>query len=256
MITAGIDAGVEFTKAVILRDGIPVGRSKAVSGGTGRDAAARSAYQEALKQAGLETAQVEKVVATGKGKYDVSFADDRYTEGVTLAMGALHLCPETTTVVQCGADETLAITITSEGKVGELVLNQKCSAGLGTFLRTMARRLDMSLEEMGAVPIEGLDIAVSDGCTLFAELDALDLLNRGSSRQEVAAAVTKAVAVRAATVVQDVILADLSCVLMTGGLTQNQAFVKAMRDRTGIDFKVYEDGEYAGAIGAALIAAQ
>lgn len=56
--------------------------------------------------------------------------------------------------------------------------------------------------------------------------------------------------------VQDVILADLSCVLMTGGLTQNQAFVKAMRDRTGIDFKVYEDGEYAGAIGAALIAAQ
>ena len=52
------------------------------------------------------------------------------------------------------------------------------------------------------------------------------------------------------------ILADLSCVLMTGGLTQNQAFVKAMRDRTGIDFKVYEDGEYAGAIGAALIAAQ
>ena len=64
MITAGIDAGVEFTKAVILRDGIPVGRSKAVSGGTGRDAAARSAYQEALKQAGLETAQVEKVVVT------------------------------------------------------------------------------------------------------------------------------------------------------------------------------------------------
>lgn len=256
MITAGIDAGVEFTKAVVLKDGVPVGRGRAVSGGAGRGAAAREAYHEALALAGLEANQVERVIATGKGKYDVSFAHDQYTEGVALLHGARFLCPEATTVLQCGADETLAIVITPEGTIDELVLNQKCSAGLGTFLRTMARRLDMTMEEMSGVPIEGLDIAVSDGCTVFAELDALDLLNQGVPRQEVAAAVTKAAAVRAATVVQDVILADLRCVLMTGGLTQNRAFVKAMADRTGIDFRLCPDGVYAGAIGAALIAAR
>ena len=256
MITAGIDSGVEFTKAVILKDGIPVGFGKTRSGGAGRDMAARRAYQEALAQSKLESAQVERVFATGKGKYDVSFADDRYTEGVTLAAGARYLCPNATAVIQCGADETLAVALTPEGAIAELVLNQKCSAGLGIFLTAMAHRLEMALDEMGAVPIEGLDIAVSDGCTVFAELDALDLLNQGIQTQEVAAAVTKSAAVRAATVVQDVILADFSCVLMTGGLTQNKAFVKALEDRTGIAFITCENGEYAGAIGAALVAAQ
>ena len=120
----------------------------------------------------------------------------------------------------------------------------------------MARRLEMTEEEMGAVPIEGLDVAVSDGCAVFAELDALDLLNRRVPRREVAAAVTKAAAVRAATVVHDLILADLSRVLLTGGLAQNRAFVKALSDRVGIDFQVCGDGVYAGAFGAALLAAE
>ena len=34
------------------------------------------------------------------------------------------------------------------GKIDEVVLNQKCAAGIGIFLRSIARRLGLSLEEM------------------------------------------------------------------------------------------------------------
>lgn len=256
MLTAGIDAGAEYTKAVILENGELLGRGCAASGGAGRDAAARDAYRAALAAAGRDESKVEKIVSTGIGKYDVSFATDRYTDGVALAKGVRQLCPAATMVIQCGADETLAVTVTPEGGVGELVLNQKCSAGLGTFLRTMGRRLGMTAEEMGAVPVQGLDVPVSDGCTAFAELDALDMLNDGASPAEVAAAVTKAVAVRAATVVNDVILADTGHVALTGGMAKNPAFVKALAERTGLALDVCENGEYTGAIGAGLLAAQ
>lgn len=111
---------------------------------------------------------MEKVVATGKGKYDVSFADDRYTEGVTLAMGALHLCPgdHDRGSVWCGRDS--GDYHYQRRKSGGVGAESEMFSGTWHFPAHMARRLDMPLEEMGAVPIEGLDIAVSDGCTLFA----------------------------------------------------------------------------------------
>lgn len=256
MITTGIDAGAEYTKAVIIQNGLLLGSGCAPSGGANRDDLAKNAYKAALGVVGIDLSQVERVVATGIGKYDVSFADDRFTDGVALARGARQLCPKATMVVECGADNTLAVIISPMGEVMEMVQNQKCSAGLGTFLRTMARRLGMTLEEIGSVSVEGLDIPVSDGCTAFAELDALGLLNNGASPAEVASAVTKAVAVRAATVVSDIILPDTGHVALTGGMSKNPAFVKALQDRTGIHFDVCRNGEYTGAIGAGLIAAQ
>jgi len=255
MITAGIDVGVETVKAVILRDGSIVGCGKAQSGGAKRAASAQSAYEDALQMAGLSAGEVSKTAATGKGKYDVPFAGDRITEPICALNAAKFFCPDATCAVDIGADETLALTVDENGRIKQFVLNEACAAGLGNFIKFMAKRLGLSLEEISEIPPAAQGkAALNAACAVFAELDALDLLNRGVPPAEVAAAVVRAAAVRAAAVINDITFPAFEVSLLFGGLTKNKAFVKALEDRSGISFTVPQNSEYAGALGAAIFA--
>ena len=255
MITAGIDVGCENVKVVILKNGEVAGKAMGESGGAGRAGAVEQAWQSALSGAGLTAGDVEKVVATGKGKHAVSFAGDRITEPLSAYTAARYLCPDATAVMDAGADETLVATIRKDG-IGEFVINEKCAAGLGAFLSYMGRRLELTPEEMGALGRPGPDSrAVNDGCVVFAEMDALGLLNRGATPLEVAAAVTESAAVRASTVVNDITIPNWDKVVLIGGLAKNAAFVHALNANAELDVFVPRDPEYGGALGAALFAA-
>ena len=210
---------------MIVKDGRSSAAGRA-SGGAKRAANIQAVYEAALKDAGVAAEDVAKVVATGKGKYDIPFANDRITEVVTNAKAAKALCPEATTVVSVGADETLVATLGGE-KISEFCLNQKCAAGLGLFLEYMARRLGQSLEEMSALETPG-EVMVNDGCVVFAELDALSPLNRGADAKEITKAVTEAAAWRTSTTINDITAQDRTCVVLFGGLTKNAAFLKSL----------------------------
>jgi activator of 2-hydroxyglutaryl-CoA dehydratase len=119
----------------------------------------------------------------------------------------------------------------------------------------MARRLELSLDEMGALPPMAPDgPAVNDGCAVFAELDALNLLFKGSAPKDIAVALTDAAAVRVCATVNDITNTKSDCMVLFGGLTKNKAFVAALEKYAKLSFVVPEDAEYAGAIGAACSA--
>ncbi len=253
MVTAGIDVGLEHIKVVIIKDNKVVGKASGLSGGTKRPAAVEAVYHDALKTTGIAASDVSKIVATGKGKFDVAFAADRVSEAVTAAKAAGVLVPGATTVMGIGADEILVATLDGE-KIKEFVVNQKCAAGLGLFLEYMACRLEMSMEELSALEGPGT-VPVNEGCAVFAELDALSLLNRGADPKEVAKAITEACAWRANSVLNDIYKPAKDCVALLGGMTKNTAFVKALERISGIKFVIPAEAEFAGAIGAAAIAA-
>ena len=253
MITAGIDVGLAYTKAVVMKDGKVVGKATGLSGGVGRPAAVKAVYDEALAEAGIKAADVEKVFSTGKGKFDVEFADDKLTEVVTAAKTAKMAAPGVTTVIDIGADEIVVGTVDGEN-IHEFVINQKCGAGLGLFLEGMADRFDMTIEEMSA--LDGpLSVTVNDGCVVFAELDALSLLNRGTDAKEIAKALVEACAWRANTTINDIYQQKRDCVVLMGGMVLNGAFLKALERISGLKFVIPEDPAYGGAIGAAALAA-
>ena len=253
MITAGIDVGLEYTKAVVMKDGKVAGKAIGLSGGVGRPAAVQAVYDEALKAAGVKAADVAKVFATGKGKFDVAFADDRLTEVVTAAQAAKLTAPNVSTVITAGADEIVVATVGAE-RINEFVLNQKCAAGLGLLMESIADRFEMTVEELGA--LDGpLTVKVNDGCIVFAELDALSLVNQGVDPKEVCKAVVEACAWRASMTINDIYKPDKACVVMMGGLVMNKAFLKALERISGIKFVLPEDPVYAGAMGAASLAA-
>jgi predicted CoA-substrate-specific enzyme activase len=258
MVTVGVDMGMENVKVVVLKDGEIVGRAKRRSGGIRRLESAEEAVQEAMKAAGLSAdARADKTIATGKGKFDLAaIVDDILTEPVTAAKAAEFLCPGATCVVNVGADETMAMTLDGDYGITQMMINEKCAAGPGHLIRNMGRRLGLSPDEMAALPpVADGGPRVSDGCIVFAELDALSLLNDGVSAQEVGSAITATAVIRASTILSDITIPNLENTVLLGGLTNNPAFTEALKAQTGIDFVIPADAEYAPALGAALYAA-
>jgi benzoyl-CoA reductase subunit D len=255
MITAGIDVGLESIKIAIVKDGSVVGKSSGLSGGAGRPDAIHALWEEALENAGVSAGDVENTVATGAGKFDVGFASRNVTEPIADARAARFYLADARAVVDVGADQTRVITLGEDGKAAEIVLNQKCSAGIGTILKYIARRLEMTLDEISALaPGAAKDTVVNDGCIVFAELDALELLNENVPKEEVAAAVTEAMAVRANMILNDKHAPAKSGTVLIGGVAGNVAFANALKTRSGIDFVIPKDAEFGGAVGAALVA--
>ncbi len=254
MITAGIDVGIESLKAVILKDSKVLARGAGLSGGANRPKTAEQVWKDTLAAAKLKPADVAKVVATGQGKQDVSFAQDRITEPVAAAWAARFLYPKATAVVDIGADQVRVVILGKGDAILEVVMNQKCAAGLGIFLKSMARTLGMTLDEMGSLSGNGKAV-VNDGCSVFAEMDALGLLNRNIPREDVARAAVEAVAVRVSSILNDKVKPTKDATVLVGGVSHNKAVVAALKSRSGINFIVPEQAEYAGALGAALMAA-
>ena len=64
------------------------------------------------------------------------------------------LFPSVRTVIDVGAEEGRAIRVNDKGKVVDFAINEKCAAGAGTFTETMARALEVELEEMGPLSLK------------------------------------------------------------------------------------------------------
>jgi predicted CoA-substrate-specific enzyme activase len=257
MITAGVDAGLMNTKVAILKDGKIIGRAAGASGGGGRGEAVERIWEEALRTAGVAASQVGMVVSTGIGREDVAFAGKTVVESLADAQAARFLYPGATAVVDAGADQTRVVTLGEGGRASEVVTNQKCMAGLGLMLEVIADRLEMTLEEMSALGPEFSDrIPLNDGCPVFAEQGALELLNQGVSRKEIADAVTNVAVVRLLSILNDKVRPKNDSTVFIGGLTKNAAVTERLKRCSGIGFRIPEAAEYGGALGAALIAAK
>jgi predicted CoA-substrate-specific enzyme activase len=254
MITAGIDVGLEYVKAVILRDGEVIARGEGLSGGANRARSAEKVWKNMLAKTKLPAGDIDRVIATGQGKLDVRFAQDNIVEPVADARAARFLYPGAKSVVDVGADQVRVVTLGDGDAITEVVMNQKCAAGLGILLESMARTLGITLDEMGKIS-GASNATVNDGCAVFAEMDALGLLNRNVPPKEVARAVIEAVAVRLNSILNDKVRPPKDATVLVGGVSKNTAVVSALRKRSGISFIIPEHAEYAGALGAALVAA-
>jgi predicted CoA-substrate-specific enzyme activase len=256
MITVGIDVGIENSKAVVLKDGNVLARGMVPSGGSGRAKAAEQVYQEVLQHAGLSASDVDKVVATGLGRWDVNFADARVVEPLADVKAALALSPFSRAVISLGADQARAVKFDAEGKVLQYSLNFKCAAGIGLFLESIALMLGMSLDEMSQMPAGSQNgVAVNDQCAALAELDVVSLIHDNVPRDSIVRAINEAMATKYSSMVHQLNDDIKSEAVLVGGVAANAGMVKAFKDRLGINLVVPDQPQYAGALGAAVIAA-
>lgn len=252
MITLGIDVGSITTKAVLISGGQVIGSGLAPSGYRPEESA-RNALAEALKGLVIDRDKIARVVATGYGRKSVSFADKAITEISCHAEGASFLIPSVRFVIDVGGQDSKAILLNGEGKVLNFIMNDKCAAGTGRFLEVMARALELSLDEMTVLSnLSTSPAKISSLCTVFAESEVISLIARGEARENIVAGIHEAIAQRIVAMARR--LGIIGPVMITGGVAKNGGVVNALAKVLGEPVKTSPLGQFAGAIGAALLA--
>ncbi len=254
MVTAGIDMGAKNIKIVILNERDILCR-KVAAAEIDRKASANKMLKEALDESGVKREDVSKIVATGSSKKAVDFADKDSTIISCDAVAMAAFYPTVNTIIDVGAEESLAIKSDKDGKVINSAVNEKCAAGSGAFVEAMARAMQVPIEEFAELSLKS-DSAISMNaqCAIFAESEVVTLVHEGRARMDICRAVHDAMASRIISMVRRIgIEKDVAVV---GGTAQNKGLLESIRREIGgdIDLIVPEAPTFTGALGAALIA--
>ncbi|WP_251448771.1 acyl-CoA dehydratase activase [Vermiculatibacterium agrestimuris] len=254
MITMGVDVGSTSSKAIILQDGSEILAKTVVNMGTGTQGPGQ-ATEQALAQAGLCRENIGCMVATGYGRLTFPGADHQVSEVTCHGRGIGFLLPEVRTVIDIGGQDAKALQINSRGKLMNFVMNDKCAAGTGRFLDVMAKVLGVPVEGLGQLSAQSEHpVSISNVCTVFAESEVISHLAAGAKLSDIAAGIHISVARRVAALAMRVGIEGQ--VAMSGGVALNQGVVRAMEMELKRPVLVHPDAQLAGALGAALLAAE
>lgn len=252
MITVGLDLGTQSVKAVVLKDDAVAARGKAFSGFDPAKAA-EQALDAALKEAKLSIDDVGHVTATGSGMDMASNAKSTVSMMGADAKAGVHLFPNARTIIDVGAEEARAVKCDDNGIMMDFVVNERCAAGAGAFIEAMARALEVKLEDMGPLSLKAERASsINASCVIFGESDVVSLIHKQESKPEIARAIFEAMADRVSSMVHR--LGVNPDVVLVGGVAKDIGFVNSLKRKLGVDVLIPEYPDYAGALGAALVA--
>lgn len=192
-----------------------------------------------------------RVVATGYGRISVDYADFNITEITCHGRGGREIAGDDLGIIDVGGQDTKVILV-EKGMVRDFLMNDKCSAGTGKFIEIMANRLGVTLTELFDLAEKGEVISISSLCTVFAESEVINYIGEGRSREDIAAGVVDSVAHKVSQLAKRLSLPDK--IILTGGLCNMTYFTNILSEKMETTVLPTENGKYAGALGAALLA--
>jgi (R)-2-hydroxyacyl-CoA dehydratese activating ATPase len=253
--TAGIDIGSTYTKAAILDgDGRLIGTALTPTGFR-LEAAAQTALEAALGDAGTPRGDVAYLATTGYGRSQIAFRDVQVTDLTAQAWGTRRLFPRTRTVLDIGGQTLKAMRVDEAGKVRSFRLNDKCAAGTGAFLEKTARYLGYSIEEIGllveasttAVPISGV-------CAVFAESEVINHVSEGCRPEDIMHGAMRSLIEKCVRLMKRVQMEPEFA--LVGGIMRFPAMAGMLRAQLGEGVNVPDERlvQFTAALGAAVLA--
>ncbi len=254
-ITAGIDCGAKYTKTVVVKDKKILGKGMGITGFDLKKAAEKS-LEAALNAAGIRREEIGRIAGTGSGVDVLSNADLKVDTSQAMAGAARHAFPDVRTVIDVGAEEGRAARLDENGKPVDFVVNERCAAGAGIFIETIARILDVSMEVAGRLFFEsGKKIPLNAQCVIFAESEVVGLIHAGTPGSDIIRAVYDAMAGRIASMIRRI--GVLPEVMMIGGVAYNPGLVHALKHELKTEtIRIPDAPEFGAAVGAAVFAAE
>ena len=254
MITCGIDIGSTTIEVVLLRGREPIGSGWALCGPA--PAANTASLQDSvLSGAGITRADVARTVATGFGRNYCAFADEVFSEIRCHATGVAAQIPGVRTVIEIGGQDAKMIQLGEGGRVQEFLMNDRCAAGTGRFIETVARTLGVTVDQTGPLALASEAVCeINSMCAVFAESEIVGLLHRGETPGAILRGVFLSIARRTSGMVGR--FAVNGQVVFTGGVARNSGLVQTMQEVLGREVLVPEEPEFTGALGAAILAAR
>ncbi len=219
-LAAGVDVGSTQTKAVIINEDLKIIGRALIDTGANVVQAAEKAYFKALNESKRREEEVAYVIGTGYGRYKVTFGNTQVTEISCHGRGAVHMYPETRTVLDMGGQDTKAISVSEIGEIVDFCMNDKCAAGTGRFLGAASMALDIPLNELGPTALKSeKPVKISTTCTVFAESEVLSWLGKGKKIEDILLGVHQSISSRSLALLRRVGFNDE--ITFTGGVAKN-----------------------------------
>ena len=253
-ITAGIDVGSTYAKAVLLNSEGEL-LAKAMSNtGFMLDRVARKVFDECLEEAGIREQDCAYVISTGIGRHRVDFKNLAVTDLSSSARGAQYFFPGTRTVLDIGGQTMKASRVDEHAKVQSFRLNDKCAAGTGAFLEKTARYMGYSTEEIGAVMSTARQpVPISGVCAVFAESEVINHLSLGTPPGDIMQGAIESLTTRSVQLMKRVKAEPEFTVV--GGILRFPTMAKAVEEKLGQRVNVPADDncQYVCAVGAGVL---
>lgn len=251
--SAGVDVGSTQTKAVIINEKREIIQRALIDTGANVTQAAQNAFRQTVEAARIGEDEIDYVIGTGYGRYKVTFGNKQITEISCHGRGAVHMFPNTRTVIDMGGQDSKAIKVSAKGEIVDFCMNDKCAAGTGRFLGAAAVALRIALDDLGSTALQGSKpVRISTTCTVFAESEILSWLGKGKKVEDILWGVHQSIASRSIGLLRRVGIEDE--LTFTGGVARNIGMVKALEESLKKKINVSEDSHFIGALGAALFA--
>ncbi|MCF6215590.1 MAG: benzoyl-CoA reductase subunit D [Emcibacter sp.] len=217
---------------------------------------AENAFDYLLEKNGYTRDDIDYIATTGDAE-SIPYSTGHFYSMTTHARGALYLNPDARSLLDIGALNGKAISMSDKGKVLKYKMTSQCASGSGQFLENIARYLGIGQDEIGGLSEQADDPEVVSGiCAVLAETDVINMVSRNISAANILKGIHISMAGRLVKLLKSLKVTE-GVVMCTGGLALDSGLVLALNEamaRSKMDMPVvsHEDSIYAGAIGAAI----
>lgn len=257
-VYVGIDAGSTTTKiAAVGADKELLYSSYGSNGGAPLAAAVRGLRE--LYGALGPGAHIAGAMATGYGEAIVRaavHADSGEVETFAHLRAAREFRPDVSFVLDIGGQDMKCFFVRN-GNIGNIMLNEACSAGCGSFIENFAQGLGMTAEEFAAKALDAeAPVDLGTRCTVFMNSRVKQAQKDGASVGGISAGIAGSVIRNALFKVMQ--LKDMSAlgdsIVVQGGTFCSDAVLRSMELLTGKEVVRPDIAGLMGAYGAALLA--
>ena len=256
----GIDSGSTTTKfALVSPDGKLVDSFYAPNEGEPLDVAraALIALRDRYRTAGA-TLNILGVGTTGYGElmFAKAFGADYHTvETVAHARAAEACVPDASFVLDIGGQDMKALWLDG-GIITDIVVNEACSSGCGSFLENFASSLNIPVEDIAQAAFSSTNPAVlGSRCTVFMTSSIVSEQRCGKTPADIMAGLCRSIIENAFTKV--IRISNLESlgekVVVQGGTFLNDAVLRALEQHIGREVTRAPFPGLMGAIGIALL---
>lgn len=168
------------------------------------------------------------------------------------AIGTISKYPDVKTILEIGGQDSKIILI-EDKIVVDYAMNTLCAAGTGAFLSSQAKRLDIPIEEFGAIALTSNNpTKIAARCTVFAESDLVHKAGSGYKKEDIVAGLCRSVVLNYLNNVGKGKKIK-SPIVFQGGVSKNIGVVRAFEDVLKEKVIVDKDSHLMGALGIAIL---
>ncbi len=253
MITAGLDIGTRYAKAVILGDDGVLGTQINLVDDTVQKVS-KKILKRALKKAGESKRRLSGMAITGYGRKGVKLTKQGFPGSLCIAKGIHYMNSNIRIVLDVGGLITQVVQIGEDGSVNDYLENEKCASGSGRFLELVAEALEVDIDRIGPLSLDsGQPLPLSSQCVVFAESEVINHVNAGEEPADILAGLHRSIAERVASLAKK--LSFTPPVALVGGVAKNTGVVHFLEDTLESSLQpLTQDPQIVAALGAALLA--